>query len=399
MKPASIFILISIAMVLSCSTFQVQQEIEIKAGEYNRPQAPMYTDILLPSVSTNMPVCLSDGKHKIPGQIENLGSGLARVWWLQSAMQAGETQNWTIFIGKSCGKTIYSWTDTTGNTMVLDENGQPVLEYDYPAFDPNQADLTQRPFHQVYSPDGSELITKGLGGLHPHHRGIFFGYRDVSIGDSTVNFWSTVNGSHTVHQALVNQTVGPVFGGHTVNIEWTDGNQTPLAMETRTLRTFRLEDGSMLVDFETRLKSMGEPMQLGGNRHHAGVQFRAAQDVAEHQETTRFLRPEPWAQYPQDAELDESTTNDMPWDAMLFNIGNNNYTVVYFSAPSNPGPADMGERKYGRIGEYIPWALDTQTPLELHYRFWVLNGHIQDRDKVQTMYNILGEPIEIISYN
>ncbi len=393
-----IFIIITV-MFISCSSYQSQHEIKLNAGNIDRPESPMYTDVLLPAVTPNLPVCLSDGKSKIPGQLENIGGGFARVWWMQPAMKAGETQNWTIFIGRSCADTRYQWTDDENGTTKLMYKDTPVMEYIYKAFDPQNPDANQKPYHQVYSPDGSQLITKGEGGLYPHHRGIFFGYRNVSIGDSLYNLWASLDGDYTEHQSFISYSVGPVFGGHSVSIDWITRNNETIMTEVRTVRAFKTQDGSNLIDFESSLESLDGLVKLGGDRQHAGVQFRAAQYVADHKQDTRYLRPQGWDQLPADQEINDEAHVDLPWNALQYSVDTQAYTVVYMSAPSNPGPADFSERKYGRFGEYIPFNLVPQDPLKLNYRFWILDGFNKPRETINKMYKTIGEPITIETFD
>ncbi|GIS62311.1 MAG: hypothetical protein CM1200mP2_45360 [Planctomycetaceae bacterium] len=56
--------------------------------------------------------------------------------------------------------------------------GSPVVRYMYKAYenDPAKRDLDNKPFHHVFDPAGTRLLTKGTGGLYTHHQGLFYGF-------------------------------------------------------------------------------------------------------------------------------------------------------------------------------------------------------------------------------
>ncbi|MBN2411025.1 PmoA family protein [candidate division KSB1 bacterium] len=391
-----LFVLLCLVLVTACSTYQSQYEIRIKAGNFDRTPSPVFVDISLPAVDATAPVCLSDGKTKIPGQIENMGKGIARVWWITGQLEAGEVKDYTLFIGKKCGKQDFQWTDEAGFSTLLTYKEKPVFKYMYTPFDPQDIMNTQKPYHHVYSPDGGELITKGdSGGLYPHHRGIFFGYRETTVYDSLYNTWYSDKGEHTIHKTFISRMAGAVFGGHMLNIDWNDRSGEPFLTETRTILAFKLPDGTTLIDFNTLLETPRDPVLLDGDRQHGGVQFRAVQEVADHDSATRFLRPSKWSQIPEDQEYNGDDFSNVPWDAMQFNIGDNKYTVVYFSDVSNPDNSDFSERQYGRFGEFFPFKVTSEDPLRAHYRFWIINGHDITREEIEKRYKNLQEPIEI----
>ena len=390
-----LFLLLCLAVMTACSTYQSQHDIIIKANDSDRPPSPVFVDVALPAVDVTTPVCLTDGKTKIPGQIENLGKGIARVWWITGELKTGEVKEYTLFIGKKCGKQIFQWTDAPGDSSLLTCKDIPVLKYMYTPFTAGDIENTQKPYHHVYSPDGSELITKGDGGLYPHHRGIFFGYREVTVYDSTYNTWYSNKGEHTVHKTIISQMAGTVFGGHTLSIDWNDRSGEPFLTENRSIRAFKLPDGSTLIDFNTQLETPINPVLLDGDRQHGGVQFRAVQEVAEHDSTTKFLRPEKWGHLPANMEYNGDDFVNVGWNAMQFNIGENKYTVVYFSDVSNPGNSDFSERQYGRFGEFFPYKVTSVEPLRAHYRFWIIKGHDISRENIEQRYKNLKEPIEI----
>ena len=57
-------------------------------------------------------------------------------------------------------------------------------------------------FHHVYDPSGKFLVTKGVGGLFTHHRGLFYGFMKATYGKNTVDIWHCKGDTHQAHRTL-----------------------------------------------------------------------------------------------------------------------------------------------------------------------------------------------------
>ena len=119
-------------------------------------------------------------------------------------------------------------------------------------------------------------------------------------------------------------------------------------------------------------------MKLDGDPQHAGVQFRADNEVAARtSKETIYIRPdvvgkagEEW-NWPQ-----QKNQVNLPWKAMSFVLGGKRYTAAYLDRPDNPKEARYSERDYGRFGDYFEYDLTPKTPLKLKYRVWVQEGEM-----------------------
>lgn len=232
------------------------------------------------------------------------------------------------------------------------------------------------------------MITKGPGGLYSHHRGIFFGYNQIEVDGKVLDIWHAMEGERSEHEEIVKEFTGPVMGGHIVKINWKDFDGDTMLEELRDIRVFRNADDSFFIDFHSTLNAVAGPAKLGGDLQHAGVQFRASQYVAEHADETHYIRPHDWGHISSDVELGEEERIDLPWNAMQFNIDGNPYTVAYMSHPENPGRAEMSERRYGRFGEFFPYELSENTPLDVRYRFWIVAGESPTGNEIQEQYQL-----------
>jgi len=123
-------------------------------------------------------------------------------------------------------------------------------------------------------------------------------------------------------------------------------------------------------------------VSLDGDPQHAGVHFRASNEV--HEATkgeTSYLRPDgkgkpgEYRNWPQDKGYVNA-----PWHAASFVVGGQRYTVLRANRPANPGESRMSERDYARFGSYFAHELEPELepgkPLAVGYRFWVQPGEL-----------------------
>ncbi len=340
-------------------------------------------------------ICLSSDHGVQPAQIERLDDQTSRIWWL-ATQSAGETVRYEHDQNVNCGQSAFSWRNIGPQSDRLFLGERPVLQYEFPVYDPDNVEMTKKPFHHVFSPNGVRMITKGPGGLYSHHRGIFLGYYVFFDGsDERIDIWHARNGERSEHNQVIRKIEGPVLGGHALSIDWKDLDGEVFVDEVREVRTFLQPDGQLLIDVRSELTALRDNVLLGGDRHHAGMQFRAAQEVADNSEATRFIRPDAWSDMAQDEELEDENIHDFPWNAMFFEIDGQTYTVAYLSHPSNPDGAEMSERLYGRFGEFFTQELSSGESLVMNYRFWVKQGEAAAQSEIQKRFENFATPPDI----
>lgn len=367
------------------------QSFQYTAGENNFEEALVFKDLKTEEMQGKL--CLEFGNEFIPAQAENISSNKVRIWWL-ATLQAGETLEYTLHDEEGCANSEYAWQRTGDQSVQLQHNGQPLIQYEHPVFDSEDIEETKKPFHHVFDPSTDVKITKGPGGIFPHHRGIFFGYNQVRVEGKELDIWHAYDGERSEHEEFVKEFNGPIFGGHIVQIHWKDHDGKIMLNELRDVRAFRHDENSFFIDFHTKLTSVAGPAELAGDLQQAGVQFRASQYVVNHPGETQFIRPGNWSHLPTNEGLDEQHRSNLPWNAMQYSIDENSYMVIYMSHPSNPGPSEMSERKYGRFGEFIPYTLDQDESLELRYRFWINSGEKLAVEEIEQQYQIYSEVIK-----
>jgi hypothetical protein len=369
-------------------------DVTITAGEHDRKNVPVR--IALPSVSLRAKpatVILTHSRGKtIPAQLTRPGLLAPKECWREihfilPLLKAGESLRLTATLSSestSRGE-AFSWHDKAGDFTELRFGKRQVLRYHYRAYDETSKESreqTYKVFHHLYSPKGDVLTTSGLSddpAVHsPHHRGIFYGFNRIRYGNGkTADVWHCTNGAHQAHDRFLASEAGPVLGRHRLAISWHGQDKQVFAEEERELTVYNVP-GGQLVEFASRLRPNAGPVKLDGDPQHAGVHFRADNEVfAKTSDQTIFVRPDgtgkPGATRNWDPRTRKGPVN-LPWDAMSFVLRSKRYTVAYLDHPKNPKEARHSEREYGRIGSYFEYTLEKDEPLRVNYRLWLQEG-------------------------
>ena len=328
--------------------------------------------------------------------------GSTEVVVLVPALKANMPITLKVTIGGSAvEKAPFAWKEVEGKP-VLEKDGKPLLLYFHTPFDPNampkeMGNPTMKPYHHLYASDGKTLLTNGPEGIYPHHRGIFFGFNNISYDGKTADVWHGKKGAHQSHDKVILQEAGPLLGRQRVAISWHGGDDKTFANEERELTVYNLTGGT-LIEFESVLKTDLVKVRLDGDPQHAGFHFRACQDVEKNKEETYFLRPDGKGEKNKEINWDPKTKKgpvNLPWDAMSFMVGGKRYTVVYLDNPHNPKESRSSERTYGRIGSYFEFDLTKDKPLKIDYRLWVQPGEVT-AEECEALSKSFAEPVKVV---
>jgi hypothetical protein len=285
--------------------------------------------------------------------------------------------------------------------------------------------LTFKPFHQVFAPSWGKPekeinLTSGAHPktaefLFPHHRGIFYGFNKISYGDKqTADIWHGEKNVYSQCDKIMidnDYGFGNAFGRYTVAISWHGMDGATFAEEQRETTVYSIGDddkksAATMIDLVSVLSTKLDKVKLDGDPQHAGLHFRAAQDVAMKIETekaaakkegrtpklpdTYYLRPDgqgkPGEYRNWDPKSKDPKTINLPWNACSFVSQGQRYTVLRMSHPDNPKDSRGSERDYGRFGDYFEYELTPKTPLKVQYRFWIQPGEMT-KDQCEALYN------------
>lgn len=290
-------------------------------------------------------------------------------------------------VGLAADKPGFAWKDAEGEHPILTYDGKPVLEYVHPKFDKSlnegkkDGSLTNptiKVYHRLFDETGTVRLTNDVEGIYPHHRGIFYGFNNISYDGKKADVWHCRNGESERHVAFLDHKAGPDSGSQKVKVSWNGQDGEPFAEEEREI-TVRKEGKGWLIDFTSTLTALKDKVHLDGDPQHAGFHFRANAAVEKTKNETYFLSPEGKEALGKETNWDPKTKTgpkNRPWTAMSFVIGGKRYTCLYLDSPSNPKEARQSERAYGRIGTYFVYDLTKDKPLTVHYRLWVGEGEV-----------------------
>ena len=306
----------------------------------------------------------------------------------------------SLFAGAGvCQAQTFQWKqdDKTG-IAVLQRGDKPVLQYMY-AYDPSTPERlteTYKVFHHLFSHDGKTRLTKGPGGLYPHHRGLYVAWNKTGFEGTSADFWHCTNGAHQKHARFVTLEGNAEHGWMTSEIHWNDKTGQPVIVETRTIdiREYPVPDSKLepgwQIDWQTKLESKRGPITLDGDRQHAGFQYRADQPVAD-AKSARYIRPPGFPTDPNAVNVDEKKQPpehiDLGWLCMSYELNGQTYHVQYCESPKLPKPSRYSERDYGRFGAFFQTTLQPDQPLIMVYRLYVTTGPAPSRERLQTQYD------------
>lgn len=271
-----------------------------------------------------------------------------------------------------------------------------LLSLEDAAFDdssPESRDLTYKVFHHLYAPRMSAPITKGPGGLFPHHRGLFYGFNKIGLETDgkqvEVDTWHAKK-AHQESRGVKVAEAGPVFGRHVCEIAWINEVAEPdseFATEMREIVVFTAFK-QMGIQFSSRLKSNAGTVSLKGDPQHAGFQFRASQEVADvTKDQTYYIRPDGKAKPGEFRNWpDQKDHVDLPYHAMSFVLDDRRLTCLRLDRKANPHPARFSERNYGRFGSYFEYQLEEDKPLEVKYQLRLFLSEIE-QEQAETLSN------------
>lgn len=251
---------------------------------------------------------------------------------------------------------------------------------------------TIRPYHHLYGLAGERFLTKGPGGLHPHHRGIFLGWAETRAGDVTTNFWALPESGRPrqEHAGYDEQrrTRGRAFARSVATARWLPAEGEAVVEDARDVLTWRLDDG-WLLDLALELRALGDEVVLDGDPAHGGFQLRAAQEVAEGEACEYVLAARA------EAGGEDDTWVDCSWVAARFPLGERRYEVMWLVHPENPGPTWMQTRAYGRFGAFFRATLTPGEPLRARYRVRVreIVGEPASREELDAAYEDWVDPV------
>ena len=230
-------------------------------------------------------------------------------------------------------------------------------------YDPARHHASFKHFDAVLGRHG-ELLTKGVGGGVSHHRGIFAGWNRVRHGQQSYDFWHGNKGESLrfVADEKASEYRGPVCARRVLHAAWCAPDGKVIVQEKRTLDIWAPEAGRLVVDVTLELRSPKGSVELDGDPQHGGLQIRLANEVADHETQTRYLR---------DARA-QGGKNDVwsscDWALIVCRIGKQRWGIMH-STLEMPAAHVYSTRAYGRFGSFCKTRLEAGQAQRFRVRF------------------------------
>jgi hypothetical protein len=387
-----LFVIASLCFTTSLQAALPPFSFTVSAGKHDRMNVPVCLQLPPGALQNNeigSVTLVGTDRKPIPAQ--QTQSGLfggkgSELHFILPHLKSGESLRLTarFSANPAPGGEGFAWDDHPPKYAALRFGQRAISTYYYERLDestPESRVRTYKVFHHLYSPDGERILTNGLNEdpkVHsPHHRGIFYGFNRISYGNrQTADTWHCINGAYQQHERFLSSEAGPVLARHRMLVSW-HGKDRAFAEEEREL-TFYNVSGGTLVQFDSRMKSLGGKVRFDGDPQHAGFQFRAHNDVdAFTTNLTIYVRTDGIGEAGDTRNWDPKTRKgpvNLPWNGMSFVLGDKRYTVGYIDSPKNPKESRFSERNFGRFGSYFEYDLDEGKTLNVSYRLWLQDG-------------------------
>ena len=361
-------------------------DITVTGGKTD--QTNVIVTVALPDDFKEIPEVQTSDKKILLSEVSApslLSSGKSReLHILIPEIKTAQTINLTVAKWTRLEKPLLRWTVVDGMEE-LHNGGRPLLRYFHKPFDASltvkgkdeTSNPTTKPYHQLFAADGKTIVTNSNQGQYPHHRGIYFGFNNISYGEGKkADVWHCRKGEHTSHEKVLVADAGNLFARQTLQIGWHGQDGMIFANERRELTIYPMSSGT-LIEWASELTTPLDKVRLDGDPQHAGFHFRANSAMEKNTKESFFIRPDGKGKLGEERNWlpkGKGGPVNLPWNAMSFVLDGKRYTVVYLDHPDNPKEARQSERAYGRIGTYFEYDLTKEKPLKVKYRLWFQEG-------------------------
>ena len=257
--------------------------------------------------------------------------------------------------------------DGPGSRLSVLDSGQLVAAWSF-------GEGQFKPYLHVFGTDETRLTNSGLdkngkaAGKFGHHRGIYIGWNRIESELGRHDLWH-MKGTQMTVDKFTNLTTTGDHATTVADITWRAGEfdeleKDLLVSEKRTIRFSKSDAATLQIDFTSSLLAARD-LKLGGDLQHAGVHFRAENEVANRAKETSYL----WSpDLP--AERQGMTSSDWHWATLIFPIGERWFQCTEMTAPANEF-SELSWRDYGRFGFFDKKALKKGETLEVKFRFYI----------------------------
>ncbi len=281
--------------------------------------------------------------------------------------------------------------ETTNEGVLIREGNDSVLFYQKQTTAQKGAYQRADYVHPLYGLDGS-ILTEDFPDDHPHHRGIFWAWHQVLVGDSALgDGWTGQDFEWDVRATHTEPTVGGArllrTQTHWQSPRWTDaaGKRVPFLSEQVQVTVYPRQTRFRVLDFKISLLALVPNLRLGGSDDEKGyggfsVRMRLPEDV-------RFAASRG------DVTPATNAVTAGPWMNISGALGNDerNAGIVIMGHQTNPThPEPWILRKTASMQNPVypgraPLPVSDQEPTVLQYRLVIYENELPDK-RIDSLY-------------
>ncbi len=275
--------------------------------------------------------------------------------------------------------------------VLIKEGNDSVLFYQKRPTSHNGAYPRADYVHPLYGLDGS-VLTEDFPDDHPHHRGIFWAWHQVLVGDSALgDGWECRDFGWDVRSTETEPTMDGALSLRTQTYwrspRWTDaqGKQKPFLSERTQITVYPRESNYRVLDFKISLLALVPNLRIGGSDDEKGyggfsVRMRLPEDVwfaasrGEVTPTTKAVRAGPWMNISGTLGRDERNAGIV--------------IMSHQTNPTHPEPWILRQNASMQNPAYPgrdPVPVSEQVPTVLQYRLVIYQDELPDK-QIDSLY-------------
>lgn len=281
----------------------------------------------------------------------------------------------------------FRFADVSERSLGLWEGDRPVLVYNHGVMSKPgvPADRNRSSYiHPLYGLSG-EILSDDFPKDHFHHRGLFWSWPHVRIGDETFDLWMLKGIEHRFERWITREPGASAMGGGAAILALENGWYVRGQRQVRETVSMRVQPSTadeQVIDFEFVWSSLHHPLTLQGaeGKSYGGLTLRFAPHVATVITTARGQGK------------DDLAIARLAWADLAGRFGGRTETggASIFISPTHPDyPPEWLTRHYGVLCVGWPGVRGkTFSPGELircRYRVWIHRG-AADVQRVQRAY-------------
>ena len=258
-------------------------KLTVDAGWHQRFWCPVEAELELGRSFDLKDLVLWDVAHgaAVPVQAWSKDNGKVGLVWVVAFMGPCEARSYELRVmagGMSAMTDGVQLAEVAPGKFKVSVGGKHFATYNY------GTEVVRPYLYPIFADDGigvtrSWPMVKGVTGEtndHPHHKGMYTSQGDVNGVDN----WSEGPGhGYQIHRAFATVYSGPVAGGFTEQLDWTDAHRKVNMTETRRMTFYSTPTRARLFDYGVTLHASEGEVTLGDTKEGGLLSVRVASSM------------------------------------------------------------------------------------------------------------------------